>query len=65
MLQQMNGRGTHPMTTPAPKPPEEGPEKPEHTIYLFALRLWILCCMIIVGFGILNFVLNRLLGTGH
>ena len=68
MMLQMNGKGNHAMTTPAPQqpPPEpHGPDKPEGTIYLFTLRLWIICCMIIVGFGIANYILNWVLATGQ
>jgi hypothetical protein len=63
-MSQMNGKGSLLMTAPAPKPPEPD-HQPHEVINLFGLRLWVICCMIIIGFGIINFVLNLLLGGGH
>jgi hypothetical protein len=62
---QMNGKGSLPMTAPAPKPPEPEYHQQHEVINLFGLRLWVICCMVIVGFGIINYVLNWLLGVGH
>ena len=59
---QLNGKRSHVMTAPAPKPPE--PDQHE-IINMFGLRLWVICCMIIIGFGIANYVLNWVLGSGR
>jgi hypothetical protein len=32
-------------------------------LYLFSLRLWIFCALFIVGFGLLNYVLNWFVGV--
>ena len=56
---QMNGKGNQHMTAPAPKPPEPGPND---VINMVGLRLWLLCAMIIIGFGVANYVLNWVLG---
>jgi hypothetical protein len=60
MAINLNGREIRPMTTPTS--PE--PEKPSDSrIYLFSLRLWIFCALVIVAYGLANYVLNWYVGT--
>jgi hypothetical protein len=61
MAVHLNGRETRPMTAPAPAPQE--PEKQSDSrIYLFSLRLWIFCALLIVAYGLANYLLNWYVG---
>lgn len=53
-----NGRGTA-MNTTIQKQSEEALDNPMN---LIGLRLWVLCAMIIVAFGVTNYVLNWVIG---
>ncbi len=59
MTFQLNGRENRAMTAPAPQKPDEGPGQ---RMYLFSLRLWVLCALIIVAFGVSNYLLNWIVG---
>ncbi len=59
MTFQLNGRETRVMTTPAPQKPDDAPGP---QMYLFSLRLWIICALIIVACGVSNYLLNWIVG---
>ena len=59
MTFQLNGREARGMTTPAPQKPDEGSGQ---KMFLFSLRLWILCALIIVACGVGNYLLNWFVG---
>jgi len=47
------------MTAPAPKEPEQASGG---RLFLFSLRLWIFCALVIVGYGLANYALNWYVG---
>ena len=62
MTIHLNGRETRPMNTPVP----QEPEKPSDSrIYLFSLRLWIFCALLIVAYGLANYALNWYVGLNR
>ncbi len=60
MAISLNGRETRPMNSPAP----QEQEKPSDSrVYLFSLRLWIFCALLIVAYGLANYALNWWVGV--
>ena len=58
-MSSLNGRGQLTMTLP-----QERIDAPEgNAMDLFCLRLWMLCALAIVAFGVSNYLLNWFVGN--
>ena len=62
MTMIMNGRETRPMPSSTPSEPDKTSDGP---LYLFSLRLWIFCALVIVGYGLANYALNWWVGLSR
>lgn len=60
-MAQWNGKENGVMTAQS-QPPAEPEETPTSVVHLWALRLWILCALVIVGAGVANYLLNLIVG---
>jgi hypothetical protein len=58
----LNGREKGIMTARFDPPPPQPDETPTTRVHLWALRLWVLCAIVIVAAGVANYLLSQFFG---